>query len=572
VFIHSGGTNTVGRLVVGCGWESRATYELMGAGHLVAGEELVVHCGGGEASSFLQDGGTNTVDRLKIGWENPEGPGSPPDRYVLTGGTLEVLAGLILAGGGELHLDGCSLDLTWENVVADFSGGRVVGAGNASLTVLGTDSLVILSPGQEPNNWFGSFSNAGWTHVAGSPLVVPDANNHAWAGEIQEHVVCEGTITAAPGKGLDLTGGLELRSGASVDLGKGKLVVRDRDSNMIGGSQLTANKEFIGYPNGGTFTQTGGTHALNVLVLGSHWWYWGEEATFNLAGGTLTVGTLLIGGEEEDILAAESEEFIYATFNLCGGVLEVGELRMGYVECTWGSPPTNAFHFTGGTLKAGFMNFDLDQYGGVLAPGRSVGTTTIDGSYAQYAGALAIELGGSDNSDANHPQYDVLDVAGAVYLAGSLELNWLPVPGDANSRFGGDYDVVVYGGVLFGEFADLGGNIDPVYIADIDYDCDLGDGNSAVRITLHDLLDGDADLDGLVGRSDFHALQEGFGSADPNWFDGDFNFDGRVDFRDYLTWKANVGDSVASGKAPDPATFALLAIGGSLALLRRRRR
>ena len=47
-------------------------------------------------------------------------------------------------------------------------------------------------------------------------------------------------------------------------------------------------------------------------------------------------------------------------------------------------------------------------------------------------------------------------------------------------------------------------------------------------------------------------------------------FDGRVDFLDYLTRKANVGDSVP-GAVPEPAALALLAIGGPLALLRRRR-
>ncbi|MGB2821232.1 MAG: PEP-CTERM sorting domain-containing protein, partial [Phycisphaerae bacterium] len=100
----------------------------------------------------------------------------------------------------------------------------------------------------------------------------------------------------------------------------------------------------------------------------------------------------------------------------------------------------------------------------------------------------------------------------------------------------------------------------------IEYD----DANGEAKVHLHGLLDGDADLDGKVARDDFKALQEGFASPDPDWFGGDFNFDGLVNFRDYLTWKANVGDSVP-GAVPEPGTLLLLAIGG-LAMAGRRRK
>jgi len=94
-----------------------------------------------------------------------------------------------------------------------------------------------------------------------------------------------------------------------------------------------------------------------------------------------------------------------------------------------------------------------------------------------------------------------------------------------------------------------------------------------VKVHLYDLLAGDADLDGRVAREDFAALQEGFGSPDPDWFTGDFNLDGSVNFLDYLTWKANVGDAVpGAGKIPEPATMLLLALGACLGVFRRRTR
>jgi hypothetical protein len=98
---------------------------------------------------------------------------------------------------------------------------------------------------------------------------------------------------------------------------------------------------------------------------------------------------------------------------------------------------------------------------------------------------------------------------------------------------------------------------------------DLGGGLKAVRVTLHELLDGDADLDGAVGRDDFLALRTGFGSVG-DWFSGDFNFDGEVDFLDYVALKQNWGDSLADEDGvPEPATLVLLGV-GALAAIRRR--
>ncbi|MGB2823576.1 MAG: hypothetical protein WBF17_21530 [Phycisphaerae bacterium] len=81
---------------------------------------------------------------------------------------------------------------------------------------------------------------------------------------------------------------------------------------------------------------------------------------------------------------------------------------------------------------------------------------------------------------------------------------------------------------------------------------------------------GDADVDGDVDRDDFRAVEAGFGRAGALWTTGDFNGDGRADFRDYLLWKANVAPS-SPGGIPEPA--ALLLIGGAAApvVLKRRR-
>jgi len=67
---------------------------------------------------------------------------------------------------------------------------------------------------------------------------------------------------------------------------------------------------------------------------------------------------------------------------------------------------------------------------------------------------------------------------------------------------------------------------------------------------------GDFDEDGDVDRADLLAFADGFGLAGVGWAGGDSNFDGIVDWRDYLAMKANLGSG--GGPIPEPATWLLL--------------
>ena len=54
---------------------------------------------------------------------------------------------------------------------------------------------------------------------------------------------------------------------------------------------------------------------------------------------------------------------------------------------------------------------------------------------------------------------------------------------------------------------------------------------------------GDANLDGRVDSRDFQRLMVGFNKSNGNnlWQEGDFNYDGFVDFADFLPQQRNLG-------------------------------
>jgi hypothetical protein len=149
-----------------------------------------------------------------------------------------------------------------------------------------------------------------------------------------------------------------------------------------------------------------------------------NNATLNITNGWLKVANTL------EIATAGT-----ATLNLSGGRLYVSNLVMG--------AGSGSFNFTGGTLTADIVGFDLLNQGGTIAPGSSPGQTHVVGSLTLQSGSvLDFELG------TNSPgQSDKIVVDGDLTLAGTLNVTNL-------AGFGaGTYVLITYGGSLSGSMA-----------------------------------------------------------------------------------------------------------------------
>ena len=216
-----------------------------------------------------------------------------------------------------------------------------------------------------------------------------------------------GTITpsATFGFAWDTGSAIDLRWENAANWNQGVAPLNGTVATIPGGlggpvvySSLSGVTNLASLASGSGLTLTGGT--LNLLETSS---FSGRPLT--LAGGTLGGGgTVSLSGTTLDILT--------------GGVLTGSRTIIG----------------------------DVNNLAGIVMPGASPGTLTINGNYVQgSAGTLAAELGGSTAGT----QYDQLIVTGTASLGGALDVTlvngFLPVDGETFT--------VVQAGTISGTFA-----------------------------------------------------------------------------------------------------------------------
>ena len=191
------------------------------------------------------------------------------------------------------------------------------------------------------------------------------------------------------------------------------------------------------------------------------------------------------------------------------------------------------------------------QNGGLVSPGASSGTLTVDGDYTQSAsGELLIEL-------ASASSYDQLLVDGNVRLAGTLTVNLI----DGFVPTNGQSFTIITDNVA-GTFATEMLPSVPGLIFDVIYN------PQSVVLTVSPAFTADFDEDGDVDGDDLDQWEGDFGVNALS----DADDDGDSDGGDFLVWQRQVGfgpsaqssGSVpvvpAGGAVPEPASLRLYAL------------
>ncbi|MGA2616764.1 MAG: PEP-CTERM sorting domain-containing protein [Thermoguttaceae bacterium] len=211
----------------------------------------------------------------------------------------------------------------------------------------------------------------------------------------------------------------------------------------------------------GTFTNAGTITHSGTLYIGYTTLNNLAGAVYNLQGSGLVNNYYSMSGTVNNaglfIKSGTGTASIVPSFNNTGTVeVDGGILNIGNFTQTAGSTTLNGGSLAfsnpaqilgGQLLGSGTINGSVADIGGLLSPGHSAGSITINGDYTEgTAGAMLVELGGLGSG-----QFDYVDVNGTASLDGTLEVAFLngfhPSLGDTfhfldfNSR-NGQFDAI----------------------------------------------------------------------------------------------------------------------------------
>jgi hypothetical protein len=199
---------------------------------------------------------------------------------------------------------------------------------------------------------------------------------------------------------------------------------------------------------------------------------------------------------------------------------------------------------------------------GTVSPGDSPGTLTVNGNYTQApTGRFEVEIGGLSAGS----EFDRLAISGSASLAGTMNISLINgfVPAEGNA-----FAVMTYGSRA-GTFGTVTGRHLP---GGLDFGLQYRPGDLTLVVAVPRA--GDADWDGNVDFADYLTLEANYGAtAAATWEHGDFNGDTDVDFSDYQALERNFGKvlpALPGDAVPAPPVLSVLLAG--LAFLPRRRR
>lgn len=359
----------------------------------------------GPGSSLLISAGSGMAPYIGIGRDSGTGT-----LNITGGGKVELTATHVsvpnLGSNGYLPGDVMLLDIgrRVDTNVTSASTGTVTVSGAGSQLVLGgaVDSLLIVGRGL---NASGTLNISNGALVQGkSVLVGQEAGSVGTININGAQMVLEGTLNGGPSAGQGV--GLAVGRGGSglVNISNGSTVTIDSTSpragltiassttapggigaiNVTGGSTVTINGPEARVSVGRVASATdAGIGTLNIVGNGSSLSANGVGAQVLLGGAANTIGTVNVGAGAT-LSATERVGVAYdGNSNTDGigslivnGTLNTGTLMIGSNGVVGGS----------GVINANVVNF------GVVKPGNSPGTLTINGDFDNTGGTLLLEV------------------------------------------------------------------------------------------------------------------------------------------------------------------------------------
>jgi fibronectin-binding autotransporter adhesin len=398
-FTQTGGTHSAGSLILG-GVDANdnggsGSYALSGSGLLIVNGNESIGQGGNPGSSaagsFTQTGGTHSVVSLVIGDSDDFGNGGTGS-YTLSNGLLSVTGNEVIGQGfavgsftqtGGIH---AAATMVIGGVDVNENGGT--GAYSLSgglLTVTGNESI-----GQGLNA-VGSFTQTGGTHsVAVLVIGDTDANEGGSSGSYSLSGSGLLSVTSLETIGQGFGNGSFTQTGGTH--AAFNLVIGGVDGNdyagagwyaLSGGLLTVTGSESIGQGlfATGSFTQTGGTHAVASLVIGGVDGSGnGGSGSYTLSGGLLTLSSL-------------STTSGSATFSFGGGTLQAGADFATSLPLDLSTSGSNAIFDTNGYTMT--FSGSLSGPGGLQKEGAGLlilsGTNTFSGGVLVSDGTLVVD-------------------------------------------------------------------------------------------------------------------------------------------------------------------------------------
>ncbi|MEX2317540.1 MAG: PQQ-dependent sugar dehydrogenase [Pirellulales bacterium] len=378
-------------------------------------------------------------------------------------------------------------------------------AGNLYYLLLGGQVFKIIS--MQPTATWNINAGGNWASLgswSSSFGAVPNANNH--------NVVFAGIISAAH--------------------------TVYTDANVTAKSMTFANANKYAVGGGGTITLAADTGNSSIIVtLGSH-----------------EIQAALALGSDTDVSAAAGTRLdIGNSVNLNGRTMSVSGQGQVFLHSNLNTA-NGTVNNTGKLGGHGRINGALNNNGGTIMPGSSIGTLTVETTFTQNAaGILSVEISGNSVGD-----YDQLVVEGAATLDGSVAValvGFTPSAGDV-------FTILTAASVTDNGIEMAGAQPSPYYLM-------TGSGTS---LLLGVGAQGDFNHDGTVNAADYTVWRNELGQSVANGTSADADGSGTVTRDDYNIWKSQYGQTAipigsGSGQAvPEPGSCALLLAGVALAV------